>query len=102
MDTDVMRIIDTFANDVGQLPAGSAPRSLIERTQAALRTALTVAAGHPYESAWMLFYHQAHRLIACLDDRSALPGLRAFLAENVDLHHEGRESARPAAVTRHA
>jgi hypothetical protein len=102
MDTDVMRILDTFANDVAELPVGSAPRSLIERTQAALRTALTVAAGHPYQSAWMLFYRQAHRLSACLDDRNALPGLRAFLAENADLHDEEREFAWPAAVNRHA
>jgi hypothetical protein len=94
MDVDAERILHAFANDVALLPDGSAPRTQIERTRAALRAALTLAAGRPDEVHWSRFFGEAHRLIACLGDRAALPGLRAFLAENADLCDTGVELVR--------
>jgi hypothetical protein len=91
MDVDVVRILDSFARDVARLPAGSVPRSLVERTFGAMRAALTCAAGQPDESLWRQLYAEAGRLVVCLEDRSALPGLRAFLAENVDLREQAAE-----------
>jgi hypothetical protein len=88
MDADVVRILDAFANDVAMLPEGSVPGTLVERTREAFSAALTAAAGRPVEERWIRFYREASRLVACLDDAAALPGLRAFLAENADLHDD--------------
>lgn len=85
MDVDVVRILDAFANEVAMLADGVAPSSLVGRTHAALRAALTAGAGRPDEECWSRLYCEAGRLIGCLDDGVGLPGLRAFLAENADL-----------------
>jgi hypothetical protein len=94
MDSDVARILEEFANEIATLTDGSAPRTLIERTRAALRAALTFAAGRPAEERWSRFYREARSLVACVDDVAALPGLRAFLAENADLREEETELVR--------
>jgi hypothetical protein len=94
MDVDVARILHAYANDVAQLPYGSAPKTQIERTHAALRAALTLAAGRPNEVLWSRFFSEGCRLVACVDDGSALPRLRAFLAENADLHQNPAELVR--------
>jgi hypothetical protein len=88
MDSDVVRILDAFAHEVRLLADGSVPRSLIERTQAALCAALTLAAGRPDEERWSRLYREGRHLVAYLDDPAGLPGLRAFLAENADLREE--------------
>ena len=94
MDVDVARILAVFADDVAMLPDGSAPQADIDRTQAALRAALTLAAGRPDEVLWSRLFAEASRLIARLDDRSALPWLRAFLADNADLRGKELELVR--------
>ena len=58
---------------------------LVARTAAALRDALTSAAGHPDDAQWGRLYRAAGALVDAVDDRWALPGLRAFLADNDDL-----------------
>ncbi len=85
MDLDVARLLDTFADEIAALPTGSAPPVLVGRTAAALREALTSAAGHPDDEPWGRLYRAAEALVEAVDDRWALPGLRAFLVENDDL-----------------
>ena len=94
MDNDARRILNTFAREIGMLADGAAPSSLIERTQTALHAALTSAAGRPEAEHWRRLHREARRLVACLDETTALPGLRAFLAENADLRDEGAELVR--------
>lgn len=85
MDLDLARFLDAFVHELATLPAGSAPAVLVERTAAACRAALVTAAGRPDDLCWSRLYGAAQRLIGAVDDASALPGLRAFLAENGDL-----------------
>jgi len=85
VDVDLARLLNTFEGEIATLPAGSVPAALVERTAAAWRDALTAAAGHPDDFLWRRLYRTADRLIAALGDRTLLPGLRAFLAENRDL-----------------
>jgi hypothetical protein len=95
MDVDVTRVLDEFAGEVARLTPGSAPAILVERTQTALHEALIVGAGCADAPAWGRLYRAAGRLIAALDGRDdpALPGLRAFLAENADLRGDAAELA---------
>ena len=85
MDLDLAGFLDAFARELATLPAGSAPAVLVERTVAACRSALITAAGRPDDLCWCRLYGAAARLVAAVDDAAALPGLRAFLAENGDL-----------------
>lgn len=85
MDVDLARLLAAIEGEIATLPAGSAPASLVERAAAASYDALTAAAGHPDDHLWGRLYRSADRLVAALGDRTLLPGLRAFLAENRDL-----------------
>jgi hypothetical protein len=88
VDVDVVRILDAFRSELARLPDRAAPRALIERTEASLHAALTSAAGLADDGAWRRLHHDACRLIAAVADTTALPGLRAFVAENADLDDE--------------
>jgi hypothetical protein len=94
VDIDVVRILNGFASEAAAFADGEARSLLIGRTQAALRAALTSAAGHPYEEQWSRLYREGQRLIASLSDPTALPWLRAFLVENEDLCDEAAELVR--------
>jgi len=90
VDLDLARFLAAFARELAALPAESAPAALVERTVAACREAL-VAAGRPDDLRWGRLYGAAERLVAAVDDAVALPGLRAFLAENADLRDDAPE-----------
>jgi hypothetical protein len=94
MDSDAARILEEFAGEIAALAQGDATGTLIERTQAALRAALTAAAGRPDQTLWHLFYDEAQRLVTQAGEEAPLPGLRAFLAENADLRDEAAELVR--------
>jgi hypothetical protein len=94
MDSDAARILEKFAGEIAALAPGGATGALIERTQAALRAALTAAAGRPDQILWHRFYDEAQRLVAHAGEEAPLPGLRAFLAENADLRDEAAELVR--------
>lgn len=87
MNHDVARVLDEFVREISRLVPGRAPDGLVERTRFALREAFTAAAGSALAPAWARLYHDAGLLIEALDANGdpALPGLRAFLAENADL-----------------
>jgi hypothetical protein len=94
VDLDVARLLDTFAHEIATLPTGSAPPALVARTAAALRDALTSAAGRPGDAQWNRLYDAAGELVEAVAERSALPFLRAFLDENDDLCDDRTELLR--------
>jgi len=93
VDVDLARLLETFEGEIATLPAGSAPAALLGRTATAWRDALTAAAGYPDDFLWSRLYRCADELVAALGDRTLLPGLRDFLAENRDLCDAGAELA---------
>jgi hypothetical protein len=87
MDVDAGRMLDDFASELARIPPDIAPPRLVSVAQAAFDDALRDAAGRVDDPRWASFYREAQVLVARLDARGsrALPGLRAFLAENADL-----------------
>ena len=91
MDFDLICFLDAFAGELAALPTGTAPMPLVERAAGACREALIAAAGRPDDLRWSRLYAAAEQLVAAVADAAALPGLRAFLAENADLRDGAAE-----------